>query len=163
MENSLLPSIPARAIEAGTTLVSDRFAAVADSSSKNSALRWFCFSHRKKGRIADEIMEKAHEKLILSPKINQRQLHYLISRSRLYIGLDSGSMHICFTGKNSVVAIFGPSDVIQNKPSDYAPFRIVQGDAECAPCRNRTCKERHCMDAVQVEDVIAAVQELIES
>ena len=140
----------------------ERFAVISDFIVKKYNLSVILLFTEEEKIIVDEIISKSKEHLFLSPKINQRQLYYLISRSRLYIGLDSGSMHIASLSATPIVAIFGPSDVIHNKPADYAPYRIVYCEVDCAPCRNRSCRVRHCMDAVQTHDVIEAIQEMME-
>jgi lipopolysaccharide heptosyltransferase II len=140
----------------------DRFAVVADAIIEKYGLDVVLLFTDEEKEIAGEIASRTRGELRLSPKINQRQLAHLIGKANLYIGLDSGSMHVASIMRTPIVALFGPSDLIHNRPHDYAPYRIVQGNVECSPCRIRNCKNRICMEAIQPEHVIEAVEEIMD-
>ena len=139
----------------------DRFAVVADTIVEKYGLDVILLFTDDEKEIVDEIISRARSELKFSPRINQRQLAYLIGGSNLYVGVDSGSMHLASIMKTPVVALFGPSDLVHNRPHDYAPYRIVQGNVECSPCRIRNCANRICMDAIQPEHVIEAIEEIM--
>ncbi len=85
----------------------------------------------------------------------------LSSRARLFIGCDSGPMHLASLAGTPVVAIFGPTDPVENAPSAAVPSRIVRRDVGCNPCREG-CPARACMRAVEPEAVVAAALALLE-
>ncbi len=139
----------------------ERFAAVADAVIEKYALEIVLLHTREEKPVVDDILSSARGRLHIAPEVDQGRLAYLIGKSRLYVGLDSGSMHVASLMKTPIVALFGPSDVIQNRPHTYAPYRLVHADVECGPCRNRNCTDRMCMDAIQPEQVMEAIAEIM--
>ena len=88
-----------------------------------------------------------------------RQLVALTRRARLYIGCDTGPMHIAAGLGTPVVALFGPADPARTGPWGSG-HRILRVPPPCAPCNRRTCNQpRHaCMEDITVEHVLAAVR-----
>lgn len=96
----------------------------------------------------------------LAGSLSLRRSIAVLSRCRLFMGNDSGMMHIAAALGVPLVAVFGPTE-----PGRTAPlaerFRLLHRGAECAPCRRRRCPTDHrCMTAIGVEDVLAAAGEL---
>jgi heptosyltransferase-2 len=82
----------------------------------------------------------------------------LLSRSQLFVGNDSGAMHVAAAVGLPVVAIFGPTD-----PHGTAPitprYTVIQQRPYCSPCFLRRCPIDHrCMTGVQPEAVEAAAR-----
>jgi ADP-heptose:LPS heptosyltransferase len=84
----------------------------------------------------------------------------LLARARLFVGCDSGPMHLAGLAGTPVVAIFGPTDPVENAPFSGVPSQIVRSDVGCNPCREG-CPARACMRAVQPEAVLAAAFALL--
>jgi heptosyltransferase-2 len=81
----------------------------------------------------------------------------LLSECHLFLGNDSGAMHVAAAVGLPVVAVFGPTD-----PDGTAPVTqratIVQQKPYCSPCFLRRCPTDHrCMQAVTPEMVKTAV------
>ncbi len=75
----------------------------------------------------------------LAGKINLRQLGCLMHECALFVGNDSGPMHLAAAAGIPTVGIFGPS-----KPVETAPFgKNCRAVATEFPCR-ATCDESHC-------------------
>ena len=95
-------------------------------------------------------------------KTSLPQLWSLLSKARLFIGCDTGPMHLASAVGTPVVALFGPAN-----PRRTGPYgenhRIVSVLPECAPCNKKTCSmPRHaCMEDITVELVFLAVRELL--
>jgi heptosyltransferase II len=82
----------------------------------------------------------------------------LLSRCQLFLGNDSGAMHVAAAVGLPVVAVFGPTD-----PHGTAPVTprctIVQQQPYCSPCFLRRCPTDHrCMTAVTVTMVESALR-----
>jgi len=110
---------------------------------------------------AVEMVKESGGGVVVAPELkNLRQLAYLLSRASLFVGGDTGPLHIAALLQTPSVAIFGPKD-----PEVYRPWNknavVVRGDVECSPCSRRRCTERKCMDAVSVEMVFEAAKELL--
>jgi heptosyltransferase-2 len=87
----------------------------------------------------------------------------LLSQCRLFVGNDSGAMHVAAAVGLPVVAIFGPTD-----PHGTAPITprctVVQEKPYCSPCFLRRCPIDHrCMTAVTPEAVEAAARGWLRS
>ena len=110
------------------------------------------------GRDIEEAMRLRPLNLI--GKTSVRQMMAILSTVRLMVTNDSGPMHVAAAFGIPIAALFGPTDHTTTSP--LAPsVRIVRKPAECAPCLKRRCPTDHrCMDAVQVADVLEAVEEL---
>jgi lipopolysaccharide heptosyltransferase II len=69
------------------------------------------------------------------------ELHVIMSRAQLFIGGDSGPLHIAATTAVPVVALFGPT-----LPARSLPWREGRADAvEPGPLPCRPCHQRHCV------------------
>lgn len=84
----------------------------------------------------------------LTGKTSIADLPALLSQCHLFLGNDSGAMHVAAAVGLPVVAVFGPTD-----PEGTAPVTpratIVQRKPYCSPCFLRRCPTDHrCMTAV---------------
>jgi len=94
--------------------------------------------------------------------VSLAELLALLGRARLFIGCDSGPMHLATLAGTPVVAIFGPTDPVENAPSSTVPQRIVRVDVGCNPCREG-CAARACMRAVTPDAVTEAALALLDA
>lgn len=92
-----------------------------------------------------------------------KQLAEIFRRCSLYIGGDTGPMHIASLVETPVVGIFGPTDPVMNAPYEGTPHIMVRKDVPCSPCRDTGCKHRECMKMVSTQDVFDAAKTLLES
>ncbi|MDD3296477.1 MAG: glycosyltransferase family 9 protein [Candidatus Omnitrophica bacterium] len=97
--------------------------------------------------------------LIGDTSINQ--LAVLLKRAALFIGGDSGVMHIASAVKTPIIAIWGG----HNKPSHWGPRSkkdiIVHRQVDCSPCGLKQCRKLKCLNSITVEDIIRAVDEQV--
>jgi heptosyltransferase-2 len=99
----------------------------------------------------------------LTGKTPISDLPALLSQCHLFIGNDSGAMHVAAAVGLPVVAVFGPTD-----PFGTAPVTprcsIVQEKPYCSPCFLRRCPTDHrCMTRVTPDAVEAAARQWISS
>lgn len=81
----------------------------------------------------------------------------LVKRARLFIGGDTGPLHIAAACRTPVVGIFGPTDPRRNGP--FSPDDpVVWHRVPCGPCYQRTCEiyQTKCLRLVQVQEVYEA-------
>jgi len=107
----------------------------------------------------------ANKPIIATGETSIRQLAALIERSDLFIGVDSGPMHMAAAVGTKVIALFGAA-----RPEAVGPYgdgHIVitkQDNFPCSPCAQTVCKKlNNCMQAISVEDVWQAVETAIKS
>jgi len=104
-----------------------------------------------------------YESTIACETSNLRQLAEIFRRSHLFIGSDSGPMHIASFVKTPVVVIYGPTDPVVNAPYKKNPHSILRKDLECSPCRKRNCESVRCMDMVTPDEVFDAVCRMLKN
>lgn len=82
----------------------------------------------------------------------------LLSQCHLFLGNDSGAMHVAAAVGLPIVAVFGPTDPFGTAPVT-PKLTVVQERPYCSPCFLRRCPTDHrCMRAVTPEMVAAAVR-----
>jgi ADP-heptose:LPS heptosyltransferase len=100
------------------------------------------------------------EPSVLSPPTDSlTRLAEVFRQCGLYIGGDTGPMHIASLVGTPVVVIYGPTDPKINEP--FGLHQKVMKEVGCNPCRNRSCQELICLKAVTVEDVFKAAKEIL--
>jgi ADP-heptose:LPS heptosyltransferase len=87
-------------------------------------------------------------------------LAVLFAASRLYIGSDSGPMHVASLVGTPVLQLLGPTDPVENAPWSETPSRQLRIQVPCSPCRSG-CAAATCMRGIPVETVLAAARELL--
>lgn len=106
---------------------------------------------------ARALQERAGDGVFLSCPTDVPELLALLKKVDMYIGGDTGVMHLAAFAHTPVVAIFGPTDVLINGP--YGPgSRVVRRELPCSPCKNRRCETRACLDGISVDEVYDAVR-----
>lgn len=118
----------------------------------------------------DDFMEGFENSRIhnLAAKLNLSELAALLSRSNLFIGNDSGPLHLaCFVGTRTV-SFFGPET-----PKLYGPLgekhHVFYSKRYCSPCLNIyfskkiSCSNNECMQTISPEEVFKKVRKLLPS
>lgn len=86
------------------------------------------------------------------------ELPALLASCRLFIGNDSGAMHVAGAVGLPVVGIFGPTDPEGTSPVTPR-FTLVREPVPCSPCFLRHCPVDHrCMTRISVERVFDAAR-----
>jgi heptosyltransferase-2 len=97
------------------------------------------------------------------------QLAAVLARCDLFLGADSGVMHVAASAGVAVVALFGPSNHLAWGPwTSEAPSTVVRLGLRCSPCSyvghsvgaRDGCWHRSCMADLQPAQVLAAVEAL---
>jgi ADP-heptose:LPS heptosyltransferase len=84
----------------------------------------------------------------------------LLRRSCLYVGSDSGPMHLASLAGLPVVGGLGPPAAGGDAPFPGLPSRVIRHDVGCNPCREG-CPVLTCMAAIAVDEVVKGARELI--
>lgn len=135
----------------------DRFAELANRLQAQGSAEVILFGTSSEAPVSSAIAMGMHRPPIdLTGKTSISDLPALLSQCHLFIGNDSGAMHVAAAVGLPVVAVFGPTD-----PFGTAPVTprcsIVQEKPYCSPCFLRRCPTDHrCMTRITanvVEDV----------
>ena len=157
--------VPHIAIGAGASYGSakcwppDRFAGFVNLFRHHTDADVILFGTAAEQKVADAIAAGIEGPSIsLVGKTAIADLPALLSHCQLFVGNDSGAMHVAAAVGLPVVAIFGPTD-----PHGTAPLTprctVVQQKPYCSPCFLRRCPIDHrCMTSVAPESVEAAAR-----
>lgn len=136
-----------------------RFAELANRLQSQTDADVILFGTAAEAAVASAIAaEMRRPPIDLTEKTAIADLPALLSQCHLFIGNDSGAMHVAAAVGLPVVAVFGPTD-----PHGTAPVtprcRIVQQKPYCSPCFLRHCPTDHrCMRNITADMVEAAAK-----
>jgi heptosyltransferase-2 len=140
----------------------ERFAAIANRLQSETDADVILFGTASEQAVSSAISSAMRKLPIdLTGKTAIADLPAILSCCDLFIGNDSGAMHVAAAVGLPVVAIFGPTDAAGTAP--VTPRRtIVQQQTYCSPCFLRRCPTDHrCMTAITPEMVEAAAKPLM--
>jgi ADP-heptose:LPS heptosyltransferase len=147
-------------VEAATRLVSaDTKRHVVFTSGPSDAGAARSIAAATRGRLGADLANR----IVLCDEFDLTQLRSLIGRAAVYIGGDSGPLHIAASTDTPIVGIFGPT-----LPARSAPWRsrrlvsevVEPGPLPCRPCNQRRCMpgDFRCLTSVTPETVVAAAE-----
>ena len=142
----------------------NRFAELANRLHAEGNTDVILFGTRAEAPVSSAIAASMRRPPIdLTGKTAIDELPALLSQCHLFIGNDSGAMHVAAAVGLPVVAVFGPTD-----PFGTAPVTprcsVVQDKPYCSPCFLRRCPTDHrCMTRVTPDMVEAAARHWISS
>jgi heptosyltransferase I len=111
--------------------------------------------------VSETARSMKHRPTIIDEPLSLLELAGLFETADLYIGGDTGPTHISSFVGTPVVAVFGPTDPVENEPYNGTPFRMVRVPSSCSPCREKTCRRADCFDGVTPRMVAQAAEELL--
>ena len=107
---------------------------------------------------AEEIRKTSPKSVLsLAGELNLAELREVIGRAALFIGPDSGPMHIAATTLTPIVALFGPT-----LPANFSPWQaratLLEKPLDCRPCKQRKCRTEdfRCLELITVDEVLKA-------
>ncbi len=91
--------------------------------------------------------------LVAAGRMNLADAVALMELCSVYVGVDSGPMHVAAFAGIPVVALFGPTDPAKVGP--YGPgHKVIQkADLGCLACRKRRCNDRKCLEGIAASEV----------
>ncbi len=170
-QNRIEPERPLVAIHPGTSPSTPykrwdayRYAVVADKIVEDNAAQIIFTWANEEIEMVKEIIGLMKYRAIIAPETeNLCQLAEIFRCSDLYVGSDTGPMHLAAFVNTPVVAIFGPTDHVVNEPYRYTPHIVIRKEIKCAPCRKTNCADRDCMNGVKERDAIRAINIMLDS
>ena len=112
----------------------------------------------------EAIQKRMTSSAILAPQTNLRQYAALVSRCGLFVGPDTGPMHIAAALNVPTVGIFGSTDELRNGPYGDR-HTTVTADVVCRPCWKRRCPLKTgrlvCLERIQIDAVLAACRRIL--
>jgi len=121
--------------------------------------------------VASEPSAHGRAMRVIGPAPTPSSLVALFEHARVFVGNDSGVMHLASAARAPIVAIFGPSNDRAWAPYPPAAPRhaVVREQLACTPCIHREhrlgtpagCAARTCLDLIEPSDVLAALDRVL--
>ncbi|MBY0497004.1 MAG: glycosyltransferase family 9 protein [Cyanobacteria bacterium] len=149
--------------------------AAATLAAEDPARRIVITSGPSESAAAEAVAEEARRlagssasRIVRTGEFDLAELGALVDRAALYIGGDSGPLHIAATTRAPIVALFGPTLPDRSMPWRDPAIGAIAVDAGALPCR--PCHQRHCvpgdfrcLTAISPTMVVAAAQTLLKA
>jgi len=142
---------------------SERFAELADRLMSQYGCQVLIGGSDQDIDLAQQIQQMAKSSpIIMTGRATSKQFAAIAKRSALFIGSDSGAMHIASAVGTPVVALFGPSSPREWGPRG-GPVEVLYKDLDCRSCFHPTCTrgEENCMRLIAVDEVMSAFGRLM--
>ncbi len=124
-----------------------------------------------------EVAERIRSKISLSKyldrvknicgEVSLPELSEILSNGKLYIGFDSGPMHIAALSGISIVAMMGPQSPQLFRPWGKQEIRVVYKNYFCSPCWQFSCLHVRsgpgaCVLAIQPQEVFEEAKSILD-
>jgi len=150
----------------------ERFGILCQKLVKEYPVKIILLGTEKDADLLAQIRKFSPEHVVpVPPNMDLREVAALLEKSHLFIGNDSGMMHLASMAGAPLVGIFGPGSSRTSGPFiDEAKQEIVSKNFECSPCRQKFFKEcrpsphnkPYCLEDISVKDVSEAVARLMK-
>jgi heptosyltransferase-2 len=119
------------------------------------------------GGVVDEartlLQPESRHRVLSTGEYSLAELRALFDRAALFIGGDSGPLHIAATSEVPIVGLYGPTLPVRSAPwrdASLVTESVEGGDLECRPCDQRTCVpgDFRCLTRISPAAVVAAAE-----
>jgi ADP-heptose:LPS heptosyltransferase len=149
----------------------DRFAELAAILAREEAARRIIITSgpsewEAADRIADDAQRRAGDaatRILRCGEFDLAELRALVERAALFIGGDSGPLHIASASRTPIVALFGPTlperSLAWRDPA-VASIAVDAGPLPCRPCHQRRCVpgDFRCLTTIRPAQVVDAAR-----
>jgi len=127
--------------------------------------------HEAAARVVTEAAKRpgaSGGRVIDAEGLSLRELRSLMDRASLYVGGDSGPLHIAATSDVPIVGLYGPTSAERSAPwrsASTATASVDAGALPCRPCDQRVCApgDFRCLTGISADLVRVAAERLLES
>ncbi len=139
----------------------DRFGAVAAYLGRRHGLpSVVAWAGPEERAWAGQIVCGSAGQALLAPATTLRELAVLLRHARLFVGSDTGPLHIAAAVGTPCVALFGPVPACRNGPYGAGHLTVQRMTLTGSKRRRRTA-DNETMRAISVDDVIAACDQVL--
>ncbi|BCA54237.1 putative Lipopolysaccharide heptosyltransferase III [Nitrospira sp. KM1] len=141
----------------------ERFAELADRVTRQYQCQVLVGGSPQEVELAGQVARTAKRApLVLAGRASLRLFAAVLKRASLFVGNDSGAMHMASAVGTPVVALFGPSNPREWGPRG-GPVEVIYKGIDCRVCFHPTCRrgDQNCMQLISVEEVMEAVGRLL--
>jgi ADP-heptose:LPS heptosyltransferase len=140
---------------------SEYYAVLANLLIKNHKAKIILLGAPSDMQLVNNIMSGISQPVInLAGKTNLKELAAIVQNSNLFIGGDTGPLHIAAAVGTPTISVFGPTDPRIYTPEGEGHIALTSSVA-CKGCHNRMCKNHICMTMILPIDVYRAAETLM--
>jgi predicted lipopolysaccharide heptosyltransferase III len=142
----------------------ERFAELADRLMSQNGCQVLIGGSDQDIDLSQQIRQMAKSRpIIMAGRTTIKQFAAIAKKSALFIGSDSGAMHIASAVGTPLVALFGPSNPAEWGPRG-GPADVIYMGLDCRVCFHPTCRrgEGNCMRLITVDAVYASAQRMLD-
>lgn len=149
---------------------SERFGKAAKEIEEKSGKKIVLIGSSDEIKYSEDFIKECPKAKNLVGKISLKNLKSFLSLASLFVGNDSGPMHIAGSVGVPIVAVFGPGSPLKTAPFlEENKLRVIYKGFPCSPCRQsffKDCKPSEygkppCLEAISFKEVVSAVFDLI--
>ena len=154
----------------------ESFAEIAASLATRRNVRVVVTSGPSERDAAGRVIESARRRLagaalgdrVLSlGEFSLGELRALVERAALFVGGDSGPLHIAATSTVPIVGLYGPTLPVRSAPwrdGRWTTESVDGGALECRPCNQRVCApgDFRCLTRISPAAVVAAAERALD-
>lgn len=109
----------------------------------------------------------ARDSIVECGEFDLSELRSLISRAAVYIGGDSGPLHVAGTTGVPIVGLYGPTLPVRSQPfrgAQYSSAAADVPDLPCRPCDQRRCEpgDFRCLTGISAETVAELAERALD-
>ena len=153
----------------------DRFAVLVSSLAQLDAGRRVVVTSGPSERdAAATVIEQARARLgtdaarrvLACGEFSLAEFRALVDRAALYIGGDSGPLHIASTSRTSIVGLYGPTLPVRSEPwrsREWTSTAVEVDGLPCRPCDQRRCEpgDFRCLTWIEPKQVLASAERIL--
>ncbi|MEO7191148.1 MAG: glycosyltransferase family 9 protein [Vicinamibacterales bacterium] len=152
------------------------FATVAAGLATGADNRWVLISAGPSDRAAvtrvlDEARRQAGAaatRIVDAEGLSLTELRAVLDRSALFVGGDSGPLHVAATSEVPIVGLYGPTLPVRSapwRPRRFATASVEDGPLLCRPCDQRVCTpgDFRCLTSIPAAQVLGAAERILEA
>src|SRR5215813_8572518 len=134
----------------------EKFSAVADWLWQEYGITSFVTYGPGEEHLAHSVAENSRQKAAIPLASTLKQFVALARRANLFVGGDTGPLHIAAACRTPIIGLYGPTLPERNGPFDKTDITVGR-DLWCrADCHKRKCWHWQCME-ISVAEVIQAI------
>ncbi len=166
-----LPGLPRIGIHLGAAAPSKRwgqddFAALIHELEAVAEGEMLLFGSEEDLPFAHEVMDGLKAPVVnLVGKLTLRQMAYLLSTCKVFVGCDTGPSHLAAACGVPVVSLFSAANEVEVWKPWGSQVKVLTRHPSCSPCRSHECQRTDgyfCMEEIKVDEVVEAVKGLLK-
>jgi ADP-heptose:LPS heptosyltransferase len=122
---------------------------------------WRRWPFEKFQRLAEALRGRGWQLRLIAPeeKLDLKELKELCAEASLFVGNDSGPMHLAASLGTRCIGLFGPNLESRSGPWPAEKHKTLHEEVPCRPCAQTVCVQPGdwCMDKLSLERVLEAV------